>query len=327
VSLLTYNVQDLPYWIAGDRSGDLAAIGARLAELRANGAAPQLVVLQEAFSEEPVAMLRSAGYRHIITGADANVPRPPSPERLDQTFLDARSILRGEAQAPQLSSGLVIASDFPIVAAVSTPFPADACAGIDCLANKGVLLARIALPGTDVPLELVTTHLNAGRKSRTPPAHHLYAYRQQLKAFDRFLAQYGNPEAIRLIAGDFNVSHSGDRLVALRGHAARWNVIPVTAMGKDKDAHECRSGAFSCRDGLPIASNVPLVHTLDWQFTGAAGGVAIQPVARHVLFGREADGSMFSDHIGYAVRYRLGTQNTRRNFLRRVSFPPQENGI
>jgi endonuclease/exonuclease/phosphatase family metal-dependent hydrolase len=236
-------------------------------------------------------------------------------------------VLRGEAQAPQLSSGLVIASDFPIIDAVAAPFPADACAGIDCLANNGMLLARIAMPGTDAPLELVTTHLNAGRKSRTPAAHHLYAYRQQLKAFDRFVARHGNPDAIRLIAGDFNVSHSGDRLAALRNHVARWKVTPVTAMGKDRYVHECRDSASSCKGALPIASNVPLVHTLDWQFAGSSGHAAFHPVARHVLFGRKADGSMLSDHIGYAVRYRLAEQNTRRSRLRRVSFPPQESEI
>ena len=36
-----------------------------------------------------------------------------------------------------------------------------ACAGFDCLANKGVLLARIAVPGMAQPLTVANAHLNA----------------------------------------------------------------------------------------------------------------------------------------------------------------------
>ena len=215
ISVLTYNVQDLPWPIAADRSSDLAMIGMRLAELRRRGAAPQLVVLQEAFSGESRLMLRAAGYEHIAVGPTADDPRAAPAVPLDATFVAARSVRLGEGQAPRLSSGLMIASDFPILSVASAPFPRDVCAGVDCLANKGVMLARIAVPGMTRPLELVTTHLNAGKKSMTPPARHLYAWSQQLEAIERFLAAHGDTKARRLFAGDVNVCNSPKRLARL----------------------------------------------------------------------------------------------------------------
>lgn len=326
ISVLTYNVQDLPWPIVADRSNDLATIGMRLAELRRRGAAPQLVVLQEAFSEESRLMLRAAGYEHIAVGPRAEEPRAAPPEPLDAKFIAARSVRLGEAQAPRLSSGLMIASDYPILSVASAPFPRDACAGVDCLANKGVMLARIAVPGLPRPLELVTTHLNAGNKSMTPPARHLYAWSRQLDAIERFLDRHGDASAPRLFAGDVNVCNSAKRLARLEQKIARWGMRPVTAMGKPRYAAGCKGGA--CAGLLPIASNVPLIDTLDWHATRGSRDVTFTPLARDILFGPEADGSMLSDHIGYAVRYRVDAtrmQNARRSILRRApGFPLQE---
>ncbi len=302
LSVLTYNVQDLPWPLAGDRSEDLVAISARLATMRTAGAAPHLVVLQEGFSNKSVAMLRAAGYSHIWVGPSASSPRNPVDRPLDAAFVANRSTLVGEDQAPALSSGLVIASDYPIRDVVAAPFPANVCAGIDCLANKGVMLARVDVPGLAKPLDLITTHLNSGRKSRTAPSHHLYAYRSQLDALTRFLSAHRDPTAPAIFAGDFNVSHSAARLKSLHEHQSRWGLGAVTAMGKTKYQTECLVKSGQCKGDLTIKSNVPLIHTLDWQFKA---GSMIIPVERTILFGKDPSGAMLSDHIGYAVRYRL----------------------
>ena len=305
LSILTYNVQDLPWPLAGDRSTSLTAIGARLKIMRAAGSAPQLVVLQEGFSDNSTAMLRAAGYAHIWVGPSSSVLRNPSAEPLDASFLANRSTLLGEAQAPSLSSGLVIASDYPIRNVVGQPFPANVCAGFDCLANKGIMLARIDVPGLAKPLDLVTTHLNAGRKSRTAEQHNLYAYREQLKVVSRFLAAYRDPASPAIFAGDFNVSHSKKRLASLQAHQASWGMAAVTAMGKPKYQADCVIAKAECSGPLPIAANVPLIHTLDWQFKS---GDQLQPINRTILFGKEAEGGMLSDHVGFAVRYRIAHQ-------------------
>lgn len=304
-SVLTYNVQDLPWPLAGDRETSFEAMRDRLAALRDRGAAPQIVVLQEAFSPSAVAMLRAAGYPHIVSGPGAEQIRPVSPVPLDPDFLANRSKILGEAQPAQLSSGLVIASDYPIESTVAEVFPAGVCAGIDCLANKGAMLVRVRMPGIERPVEIVTTHLNSGRKSRTPAEHNLYAYRQQLAALGRFVTARSDPGAIRLIAGDVNVSHSAARLDALTMLAARLNLTPVAAMGKPAYEADCRAPRADCKGSLKLPANVPMIHTLDWHFASADARNALRPLSRHTLFGVERDGTMLSDHIGYAVRYHI----------------------
>jgi exonuclease III len=304
ISLLTYNVQDLPWPLVEDRGPALAAIGQRLRNLRLTRAAPQLVVLQEAFSDDSAAMLRDAGYRYVLTGPAATVARTAPTQPYDAAFLANRSIIAGEGVAPPLSSGLMIASDYPVELVAAEPFPQGACAGYDCLANKSMMLVRVTLPGVATPVELLTTHLNAGKKSGTSPAHHFYAYRRQLEALDRFVETHRNPAFPILMAGDVNISHSAERLKHWRAHVDRWGLRPVTAMGKDKYTPDCANLPRDCEGDLPIKANVPLIHSLDWQLLDA-DKPGLKPVSRTALFGREADGSMLSDHIGYAVRYRI----------------------
>ena len=49
-----------------------------------------------------------------------------------------------------VGSGLQILSDYPILRVRRMAFPAFACAGYDCLANKGALLVTVRLPGAAV---------------------------------------------------------------------------------------------------------------------------------------------------------------------------------
>jgi endonuclease/exonuclease/phosphatase family metal-dependent hydrolase len=305
IMVLTYNVQELPWALVGDRSEDLDAIGQRLKQLRLISAAPQVVVLQEAFGENSPAMLKTAGYKHIAMGPDASTPRPDPKTPLDPEFVSAISLFAGEGQAPAVSSGLIIASDYPILSVEAMPFPKNICAGYDCLANKGVMIVRLAVPGMDKPLEVVTSHLNAGKKSGVAPERSLYAHSQQLNAFTDFLKTNRTGQSPTIIAGDFNVSHSEGRLVNLRAAFKGLGAQAAAAMGKHKYEPKCKVAPASCVGELPIKANVPLVHTLDWQFTIPSKSASFTPIERVVLFGKEPDGSMLSDHIGYAVRFRL----------------------
>ncbi len=305
IMVLTYNVQELPWALVGDRGEDLEAIGQRLKQLRLISAAPQVVVLQEAFGENSPAMLKTAGYKHMVMGPDAAMPRPDPKKPLDPSFVSAISLFSGEGQAPAVSSGLIIASDYPILSVKAMPYPKNTCAGYDCLANKGVMLVRLAVPGMDQPLEVVTSHLNAGKKSGVAPERSLYAHSQQLEAFSDFLGTERTRLSPMIIAGDFNVSHSEGRLVNLRATFKGLGAQAAAAMGKHKYEAKCKLAPASCLGELPIRSNVPLVHSLDWQFTIPSGTTSFKPIERVVLFGKEPDGTMLSDHIGYAVRFKL----------------------
>ena len=57
LSVMTYNVNGLPWPVAFGREAALERIGARLAEMRRGERQPRLVLLQEAFRDDAAAQL------------------------------------------------------------------------------------------------------------------------------------------------------------------------------------------------------------------------------------------------------------------------------
>lgn len=301
ISVLTYNVAGLPWPIGFDRPANLARIGRELAGLRATGQAPQVVVLQEAFIPEARAIARASGYRYSVMGPESSDPQPAS-----HAYVQNRSILKGEAFGPMLSSGLIMMSDFKLTHVRRTAFPVGACAGYDCLANKGILSARVAAPGFRDPVEIVTAHFNSGNPSGQPEPVNRIAFERQLEALGQFVDEDRLKRTIRIYAGDFNMGHSPARLTALLGFIHERKGIAAAAWGKDKREGLCRSDPVICHQGVALASNVPLSHANDWQLVTAPQDVRLNPIARQIMFGRDRTGNMPSDHFGLKVIYDLG---------------------
>ena len=84
-SVLTYNVEGVPWPIVWNRGEAFVRIADRLRALRRSGRAPQVVLLQEAFSDDARAIGRNAGYRYVVAGpsaADASDAAPAAaPQR------------------------------------------------------------------------------------------------------------------------------------------------------------------------------------------------------------------------------------------------------
>jgi endonuclease/exonuclease/phosphatase family metal-dependent hydrolase len=104
--------------------------------------------------------------------------------------------------------GLLLLSQFPIAATDQTIYRA--CLGEDCLANKGVLKARIDLPGvTDVDVYL--THLQSPNvqigavPSSGPGSSGTDKVKYQLTVLSEFVAATRNRSIPALIMGDINV--------------------------------------------------------------------------------------------------------------------------
>lgn len=303
LSLLTYNVSGLPWPLGLDRPAKLAQIADRLAALRATGRAPQVVVLQEAFSPEAEAIARRAGYRYTAFGPTSASPQP------ERGYTRPGMVLKGEGLGPMLSSGLILMSDFRISHVRRTAFPVGACAGYDCLANKGILAARIALPGVETPVEIVTTHFNSGNPSGQPEPVNRIAFNRQLEALHRFVADdvavAKNAPVVRIFAGDFNMGHSPARLTALLGYIKKQKGFASSALGRDKYSGLCQSQPDICREGLALAANVPLRHANDWQFVTAPQDVQLTPLAAEMMFGKDRAGKTLSDHVGLKVVYQF----------------------
>ena len=295
LSLMTYNVQGLPWPLASGRPAAMIAIASRLRAMRLANRQPDVVALQEAFGDDAKAIGRAAGYRYMAVGPGAADGSTLALNEADRRFLVRGSMLDGEGIGKRLDSGLVIFSDYPIVAVQRIVYPV--CAGYDCLANKGALAATILGPGGH-PVAVLDTHLNSGHASGVPKPRRYYAYGRQIAQVAAFAAAIEATGVPLLLAGDFNVGHDPVR----RRYFAKWLDSTHRAPG-------VAFAACSADPGCALTATPSLAESLhrakDWLMYRASATMAIRPIAFGAPFGRDSDGAMLSDHIGIAASYVL----------------------
>lgn len=213
VSIMSYNIKGLPWPIAVGREEAISAIGQRLAAMRSSNAQPRVVLLQEAFGNAAKALGKAAGYRFVVTGPQ--VSRSHEPQPLGQAFAEGAQWIKGEDVGSLVNSGLAILSDYPVIRIERYAFPGGACAGYDCLAAKGVLVAWIAVPGAGEPIAVVDTHLNSRRATHVATERADLAYTWQVAALRTFLSRV-LPSGIPVIfGGDFNTGKAPARVAAV----------------------------------------------------------------------------------------------------------------
>lgn len=280
LSVMTYNVRGLPWPLAQGREAALRRIGTRLARMRAEGRQPDVVVLQEAFTPAAKAIGDLAGYPYQVHGPYL---RGEPGERADA----GGRWYRGETQSALLDSGLVILSDLPVTAIDRAAFPTGACAGYDCLAAKGVVMATLALPGGGM-VTIANTHLNSRAAAGAPYERTHAAYRRQAAFLAGFLARHRAAGAPVILAGDFNRGRRPARIAALR-----------TSFGEPREGLLAAPGLARSADAAWIRKRARDMQLL---FDGTR---RVEPVGAEIPFGTESDGSTLSDHMGFTVDYRL----------------------
>lgn len=304
LSVLTYNVEGLPWPIALGRSDALARIATHLRDLRLTGRAPQVVVLQESFTDEAQAIGVAAGYRVVVAGPDADTAGAAEMSPADRAYASGAHWWKGETEGKYVGSGLQILSDYPIEDVHRIAFPAFACAGFDCLANKGAVLATLRIPGAATPIDVLTTHLNSAAASQVPATRNLYAYRRQVGVLTQFIQAHHDPHRPLIVAGDFNVGAARARRNALLTDVhSKWTWgQPV------RDAF----GQLS-EQGVKLASDAAwsFRRAKDWQFFSDGTRGQLRLTGIDVPFGREPSGTMLSDHVGYTAHYRFDTTGHR----------------
>jgi endonuclease/exonuclease/phosphatase family metal-dependent hydrolase len=300
LSLLTYNVEGLPWPVRYDRVSKLRQIGATLAALRAAGRQPHVVVLQEAFTDEAKAITIRAGYRYVADGPPATMTGLPATKAADQRFVAEASLFRGERSGKWADSGLRIASDYPIVSVRRMAYPSYACAGFDCMANKGALAVAIRVPGIAEPVAVVATHLNSRYSSHSSTERALYAYRRQVDALGDFVHKVVPATYPFVLAGDLNVGRRLDRRSYLIRSIVHWRDEAAI----DVAMEQCLSSARCAKSNLPDL-RYSFQRARDWQFYSPAPATGLQVKAVSGLFGHDAQGAMLSDHVGYVASYRL----------------------
>lgn len=298
LSVMTYNIEGLPWPVRLGREAAFTRIGGRLRALRLLGEQPHIVVLQEAFTDGAKRIGIEGGYRYIVNGPDRSWVAAPDTTEADRAFQRDASFLSGERSGKLLDSGLQILSDYPILSVRRMAFPT--CAGFDCLANKGAVLAMIAVPGLNEPIAVVDVHLNSRHASHVADDRSLYAYRRQIDALDHFLAdnvKFGTP---LMIAGDFNVGPRPARQAYFTAHLRKWS---EQAPGGVTDAlRRCSVSPAIC-GAMPSDAAFSMARARDWELSipGRRAELAVDGLS--VPFGHEIDDRMLSDHVGYVAYY------------------------
>ena len=291
LDVLTYNIEGLPKSVRGGRPARLRELGAILADLRSRGEAPDIVMFQEVFSRSARNAVLASGYPTLAPGPGARDRRPPS----NGGRLPGRSNPRkGEFGLKLASSGLVIASEFPMAARGAWPFGRSSCAGFDCLANKGLALARVTIPGLPAPLDLYTTHMNSMGASRVKEARHVAAHARQAREIGEHLDAHTPAWVPVILAGDFNMRAAPVRFRAFE--AVHGLELVHTACLADPDACDVR---------VSWDGDAPWLDTQDLQLFASGASVRIRPVRVEAMFDGSPDSPRLSDHDGLRVVYEL----------------------
>lgn len=301
LSIMTYNVKGLPWPLAFGREEALAKIADRLAAMRAQGAQPHILLLQEAFTPEAARIAARAGYVHVAAGPDPALRTAIAATPGDIAYLNQARWDRGERMDKQVGSGLLILSDYPIVGIDRMAFPDFACAGLDCLANKGVLIAHVAVPGIATPVSIVNTHLNARKAAGVTIDRTLRAFDRQTELAARFVAAHVPAGRPLILGGDMNIGRDAPRGRTFFGRFAQAGLGFVAphwgGLRRALEGHGAGEGA-PWRD-LRRASD----HGKDWLFA-RDGADAPMPVLRAAApFGADEGDDMLSDHVGYMISY------------------------
>jgi endonuclease/exonuclease/phosphatase family metal-dependent hydrolase len=314
ISVLTYNIAGLAWPvacgkksrqtdangeripIACDRAEAIVAIGDTFAEFRQQGKEPDIVFLQEAFIAASEEIVQRGGYTNWVTGPGREDVGPEYSERASQEFLLARALKSGEKSGKRLSAGLLIASNFPISESFNHAFYQWECAGFDCLANKGVAMARIAIPGVPGFLEVVTSHFNSKGASGVSLDRSFEAHKLQLASTREFLKNTADYSMPGIWGGDLNMRHSDERLE---------NFVKGANKNLNEVSSYCVENPDRCDIGIDWQSDTPWYDSQDLQGWDSGDIVKVEPVRVEQAFNEPVNGIMPSDHNGFLVTYRL----------------------
>ncbi len=323
LSVLIYNVAGLPWPlgcgkrsrstdsdgeripIACDRSAAMEAIGERLGEMRQRGEEPDVLMLQEAFIEAAEQIPTLGGYQNWVTGPGSDDLGPEFSTRAPTDFLAERSLLKGEKFGKWQSSGLMIASDYPIHVRYSHPFPQWECAGYDCLANKGTLTVELDIPGMPDPLAITTAHFNSRGASGVSRERALVAHNLQVDETDEHLDALERLYLPFIWGGDLNMRHDADRIDYFVERAERASVKNPYDTGLNEVSSFCISNPTACEMRSFRETDAPWWETQDLQGWSAGARVQIQPIRMEKRFDDVENGRLLSDHDGVLVHYRL----------------------
>ena len=296
LTVMSYNVEGLPWPLAPKRAAAADRIASRLEALRAQGQAPQVVMVQEAFGGPQRKIGALAGYPYIAYGPGRHF-KGQAPGAADAPKLEGHGrFWHGEGVGKFENSGLAVFSDYPILWTRKVAFGSGACAGWDCLANKGALAVALAVPGVTGPVVVIDTHLNSSGAAHVSPQRAGAAFDAQMALLTGFVKSLLPSAGAVVLGGDFNIGQH-----PLRSQLFDSDLLAGAGLQVAAQEHVCGAGCREPDDGSgPDDTQVQTKSLLAWR---DLNGQAIRPVGHVISFGKSADGHMLSDHVGIAMHF------------------------
>ena len=291
LTVLTYNIEGLGFPARSGRAPQLRQIGERLSAMRAAGTGPDIVLFQEMFSGAARTAVMASGYPAIAPGP--NRMTPPF-ESTREKLPGKSSIKRGEVGIKFQGSGLAIASRYPIISTDVRAYGGRSCAGLDCLANKGIMLARIVVPGLPTPIDVYDTHMNSRGASKAPAPRNLAAHDRQAMEASEFIDRTHDDNYPIVFGGDFNMRHSEPRWANFTRYQSMSLVHQV-----------CALKTAGCDVRMSWDGDEPWMDTQDLQFFWPGSQISVRPIRVEAVFDGSPGSPQLSDHDGFLVTYRL----------------------
>lgn len=174
------------------------------------------------------------------------------------------------------------------------PFGRRGCAGLDCLSNKGALLARIAIPGAPTAVDVFNSHLNSRKASGAPRHRTRAAHAIQTVELSAFLAARRDRDHPTILGGDFN----------MRGSETRFeffdDLLPLTLVHR-----YCLENRTGCAVTASWDGDAPWMDTQDMQLFADGRRMSIRPVKVETMFDGRPQSPALSDHDALRVVYEL----------------------
>jgi hypothetical protein len=222
------------------------------------------------FSGAAKKAVAAAGYPAMVTGP-RRTARPYS--STTDPLPGSSSLRRGELGIHLTGGGLAITSRHPITYTEIQAYGRRSCAGIDCLSNKSIVLARILVPGVPGTIDIYNTHMSARGASRAPAARSAAARdRQSLEASD-FINRTHDDASPVVFGGDFNMRH----LEVRWANFSRYQSLDLVH-------RTCARPESHCDVHMSWDGDALWMDTQDLQFFWPGERVSIRPVRVEAMF-------------------------------------------
>lgn len=276
--VLTYNIKGLPPLLTPGWGNDRYQVMAqKLSERLAKDKAPDVVVMQEVFTEEASSVVPLSTYPFSAPGPTRN-----------------GSDANGDFQK-FYSAGLFILSRYPVVEAGQINFANGVCATWDCHANKGIQFIKIIVPGVTEKITIFNTHMQSG-------ASHDQVRIEQMETLGKFVSAHRRDDELMIFGGDFNSSPERPSFAALKDTL------------KSETAGEfCATRTAACRLLNNSTADDVYGKAIDHVFFKGTDKYSIVPLTAERNFKELYNDKTLSDHLGAEALFSIKKLSNRVN--------------